>query len=181
MSDTTYQSIDTSALYGRAQFDRVLTLTFIMTPRSSKPNSNASSTRPGSGLRTRASCPSPAISARPPSGRQPVIVVRDKTGAINVLENRCRHRGATVCEQHKGNAKGFTCPYIAGPTGVDGALRALPYGEGYDGVGTRPNCAHPPCAWACIKGWIIASFDHGIGNRWKDFLGGHKAMDRPVH
>lgn len=28
-------------------------------------------------------------------GRQPVIVVRDKTGKINVLENRCRHRGAT--------------------------------------------------------------------------------------
>ena len=27
-------------------------------------------------------------------GRRPVIVVRDKKGQINVLENRCRHRGA---------------------------------------------------------------------------------------
>ena len=31
-------------------------------------------------------------------GRQPVIVVRERKGGINVLLNRCRHRGATVCE-----------------------------------------------------------------------------------
>lgn len=35
-------------------------------------------------------------------GTQPVIVVRDRKGNINVLLNRCRHRAATVCEHRSG-------------------------------------------------------------------------------
>ena len=35
-------------------------------------------------------------------GTQPVIVSRDREGALHVLVNRCRHRAATVCEVHKG-------------------------------------------------------------------------------
>ena len=31
-------------------------------------------------------------------GRQPVIVVRQRSGDVKVLLNRCRHRGATVCD-----------------------------------------------------------------------------------
>ena len=31
-------------------------------------------------------------------GRQPVIVNRDKAGVVRVMLNRCRHRGATICE-----------------------------------------------------------------------------------
>src|SRR5699024_1715381 len=44
-------------------------------------------------------------------GDQPVIVNRDRKGNFNTLLNRCRHRGATVCDQTKGKANGFTCPY----------------------------------------------------------------------
>jgi phenylpropionate dioxygenase-like ring-hydroxylating dioxygenase large terminal subunit len=73
-------------------------------------------------------------------GRRPVIVVRDKKNTINVLENRCRHRGATVCEKHKGNATGFTCPYHSWSYGLDGKLRALPYPDGYEGILENPIC-----------------------------------------
>lgn len=60
-------------------------------------------------------------------GRRPVIVVRDKKNNINVLENRCRHRGATVCEKHKGNATGFTClvPQLVVWAGWQAACAAL--------------------------------------------------------
>lgn len=44
-------------------------------------------------------------------GRQPVIMVRGKDGAVNVLMNRCLHRGAVVAEVESGNTKFFRCWY----------------------------------------------------------------------
>ncbi|SCX54480.1 Ring hydroxylating alpha subunit (catalytic domain) [Klenkia marina] len=67
-------------------------------------------------------------------GRQPVIVARNRKGEINTLLNRCRHRGASVCEQPSGQANGFTCPYHAWSYSLDGQLRGIPYPEGYEGV-----------------------------------------------
>ena len=46
-------------------------------------------------------------------GRQPVIVTRDRKGNVRTLLNRCRHRGASLCERPRGEANGFTCPYHA--------------------------------------------------------------------
>jgi len=43
-------------------------------------------------------------------GRQPVIVTRDRRGQINVLLNRCRHRGASLCETPRGNGNGSGSP-----------------------------------------------------------------------
>src|SRR6516225_6784340 len=37
-------------------------------------------------------------------GLQPVIVARDEDGEINLLLNRCTHRGNTVCQSERGNA-----------------------------------------------------------------------------
>lgn len=64
-------------------------------------------------------------------GRQPVIVNRDKAGVVRVMLNRCRHRGATICEAKKGNAPGFVCPYHAWTYGTDGSLKGLPMPMGY--------------------------------------------------
>lgn len=44
-------------------------------------------------------------------GRQPVVVVRDGSGAINAFINTCRHRGARLCATEKGNRKHLVCPY----------------------------------------------------------------------
>ena len=30
-------------------------------------------------------------------GREPVIMARDRSGAVNVLANRCAHRGTMLC------------------------------------------------------------------------------------
>lgn len=64
-------------------------------------------------------------------GLEPVIVVRDRKGAIHVMVNRCRHRAATVCEVKKGKTTSFQCPYHGWGYGLDGSLRALPYPEQY--------------------------------------------------
>ena len=44
-------------------------------------------------------------------GRRPVIVSRGDDGGINVLLNRCRHRGSVVCRDERGTAKEFRCRY----------------------------------------------------------------------
>ena len=64
-------------------------------------------------------------------GKQPVIVNRDKTGQVRVMLNRCRHRGATICERKKGSSPGFVCPYHAWTYGTDGSLKGLPMPKGY--------------------------------------------------
>lgn len=64
-------------------------------------------------------------------GLQPVIVVRTREGEIRVLLNRCRHRGATVCDSRTGKSSNFVCPYHGWTYGLDGALRGVPYPEGY--------------------------------------------------
>ena len=128
----------------------------------------------------KASCRSPATFVTTTIGRQPVIVVRDKSGAVNVLQNRCRHRGATVCEEHKGNAKGFTCPYHSWSYALDGTLRALPYGDGYEGVCEKRDLPLKKPARGRLSRPDLRELqrdDRTAGRlpRWRE------AVDRPVH
>jgi choline monooxygenase len=55
----------------------------------------------------------------------PVIVVRDKDGAVRALANSCRHRGAMVA-QGEGNCRAFKCPYHSWAYGLDGGLLSAP-------------------------------------------------------
>ena len=44
-------------------------------------------------------------------GRQPVVVTRDKSGAIHAFINACSHRGAQITTTKRGNKPTFMCPY----------------------------------------------------------------------
>jgi anthranilate 1,2-dioxygenase (deaminating, decarboxylating) large subunit len=103
-------------------------------------------------------------------GRQSVIVVRDRTGTIRVLENRCRHRGATVCDKRQGNASGFTCPYHSWSYGLDGKLRGLPYPDGYEDVLEKGDLPLRSLRVGVYAGMIFASFNQDIGSL-DEFLG----------
>ncbi|MFE4969910.1 Rieske 2Fe-2S domain-containing protein [Streptomyces sp. NPDC056660] len=104
-------------------------------------------------------------------GRRPVIVTRDRRGGINVLLNRCRHRGASVCETPKGNGNGFTCPYHAWSYGLDGTLRGIPYPEGYEDVLEKKDLPLQRLKVATYAGMVFASFNEDI-EPLEDFLGG---------
>ena len=56
-------------------------------------------------------------------GDDPVIVVRDRSGAVGVYLNRCRHRGNKVCLYDSGSTKSFRCATMAGPTGSTASSR----------------------------------------------------------
>ena len=76
-------------------------------------------------------------------GAKPVIVVRDAKGAVNVLENRCAHRGTAVCWENSGTAKSFTCPYHQWMYDLSGALRGVPFRRGAPGGGGMPEDFRP--------------------------------------
>jgi len=69
-------------------------------------------------------------------GLQPVIMVRDQNGVVQLLLNRCRHRGATVCQEGQGNSRSFRCMYHGWTYQLSGELSGVPgedgYGEGFE-------------------------------------------------
>lgn len=44
-------------------------------------------------------------------GLRPIILTRDRKGAVHAVFNRCSHRAATLCREESGVAKSFQCPY----------------------------------------------------------------------
>lgn len=92
-------------------------------------------------------------------GLTPVIVTRARDGAVHVLLNRCRHRGATVCDRSRGNTKTFICPYHAWSYGLDGRLIGIPYAEGYDGLLNREELPLVALKVGIYNGLIFASMN----------------------
>jgi phenylpropionate dioxygenase-like ring-hydroxylating dioxygenase large terminal subunit len=75
-------------------------------------------------------------------GELPLVVVRDREGALRAFVNVCRHRGAEVVAG-SGRCTTLQCHYHAWTYGLDGALRAAPRSEAdpdfdRDGLGLRP-------------------------------------------
>lgn len=64
-------------------------------------------------------------------GRQPVVLARHKDGSLQVLHNRCAHRGALVVGADKGNAEAFVCCYHGWTYDTDGRLIDVPLQHGY--------------------------------------------------
>jgi phenylpropionate dioxygenase-like ring-hydroxylating dioxygenase large terminal subunit len=62
-------------------------------------------------------------------GEIPLVVVRDRQGALGAFVNVCRHRGAEVVSG-AGRCSTLQCHYHAWTYGLDGALRAAPRAEG---------------------------------------------------
>ncbi len=64
-------------------------------------------------------------------GGRTVIYTRDKHGNVQVMLNSCRHRGAEVCRERRGNRKIFTCFYHGWAYDNEGALVSVPDGDRY--------------------------------------------------
>jgi benzoate/toluate 1,2-dioxygenase alpha subunit len=63
-------------------------------------------------------------------GRSPVIMVRHRDGSVQVLINRCTHRGAKVVNERQGHATRFICCYHGWSFDTDGRLAIVPVPEG---------------------------------------------------
>lgn len=63
-------------------------------------------------------------------GDTPVIVLRDMDGAVQVLVNRCAHRGNLVCIAKEGNETELTCVYHNWRYDLQGNLKSIAFGKG---------------------------------------------------
>ncbi|MDQ0507316.1 aromatic ring-hydroxylating oxygenase subunit alpha [Xanthobacter agilis] len=103
-------------------------------------------------------------------GLQPVIVTRDRKGRLHVLVNRCRHRGATVCERRQGNATSLVCPYHGWGYAQDGSLRGVPYVEGYTGDFDKSSLGLKALRVEEYQGLVFASLNPEV-ETLSDYLG----------
>ncbi|GAA5233719.1 aromatic ring-hydroxylating dioxygenase subunit alpha [Verticiella sediminum] len=95
-------------------------------------------------------------------GKQPVIVVRDRKKDVRVLLNRCRHRGATVCEHKKGKTASFVCPYHGWGYALDGSLRGVPHPESYGEILDKAEYPLVNLRVEQYAGMIFATFKDDI-------------------
>ena len=62
---------------------------------------------------------------------RPILFCRDVNGEVRALLNVCSHRGAIVCREREGNARGFYCMYHGWTFNTDGSLKAVPGEDAY--------------------------------------------------
>ncbi|HZS85109.1 MAG TPA: aromatic ring-hydroxylating dioxygenase subunit alpha [Stellaceae bacterium] len=85
-----------------------------------------------------AEVPNPGDFKRSFLGPTPVILTRDREGAVHVLANRCAHRGAELCRAARGNAKELVCPYHQWTYDLAGNLIGVPFRRGLKKEGGMP-------------------------------------------
>ena len=109
-------------------------------------------------------------------GETPVIVSRDRQGALHAFENRCAHRGALICLGEGGRGRRIQCVYHAWNYDLEGNLRGIAFEGGIDGAGGMPEgfdkARHGPrklrvAAWC---GLVFGTFSPDVAGL-EDWLG----------
>ncbi len=59
----------------------------------------------------------------------PLLLTRDRGGAVHAFLNVCRHRGTRLVSEESGCRRRFSCPYHAWTYDNRGALLAIPHGD----------------------------------------------------
>ncbi|MBL6620822.1 MAG: aromatic ring-hydroxylating dioxygenase subunit alpha [Ilumatobacteraceae bacterium] len=89
--------------------------------------------------------------------REPIIVVRDKEGAIRAMSAVCQHRAMQVCEG-QGNTTTFKCPYHHWIYGLDGRLLGAPAMERTENF-EKSDWGLPKMRVELWMGFIFVNFD----------------------
>jgi anthranilate 1,2-dioxygenase large subunit len=109
-------------------------------------------------------------------GATPVIVTRDRAGSLNVMQNRCAHRGALVCREPRGNVSRLQCVYHQWNYDLQGRLLGVPFRGGVGGKGGMPAqfdmAEHglDTLRVETLAGLVFASFSHSV-EPLREYLG----------
>ncbi len=112
-------------------------------------------------------------------GRQPIVITRDKTGALNAVINACAHKGAMLCRRKQGNKGSFTCPFHGWTFSNTGKLlkvkdaKTTQYPEqfGKDGSHDLTRVAR----FESYRGFLFGSLNPDVASL-EDFLGETKVI-----
>ncbi len=108
-------------------------------------------------------------------GEDSLIITRDESGKLHALFNICRHRGARVCEQARGNRKSFVCPYHGWVYRTDGSLKAAREMDRLAGFDLESHGLRK-ARLVVYMGLIFINCDPDAA----DFLGPLSHLDRPL-
>jgi salicylate 5-hydroxylase large subunit len=109
-------------------------------------------------------------------GERSVIIIRNRKGEINVLENRCAHRAMQFCQEKFGKVKTLVCPYHQWNYNYDGKLLGVPFQRGVKGQGGMPEDFQLEdnglrrLKVATRGGVVFASFDDDV-EALEDYIG----------
>jgi phenylpropionate dioxygenase-like ring-hydroxylating dioxygenase large terminal subunit len=120
--------------------------------------------------------PEPGDSHTTRIGNQDVVMLRGTDGQVNVLYNRCPHKGARLIADGDANlGKFIRCPYHAWTFRLDGRHLAAPLATAFEGTGF--DAGHPDFSMrplprvANYRGFVFAS-QSAEGPDLQSFLGG---------
>jgi choline monooxygenase len=118
----------------------------------------------------------------------PVLVLRDRAGAIRVFQNVCRHRGMILVDRPGPIRGAIRCPYHSWCYGLDGRLVATPH------VGGPGQNAHPQVDRDTLglielrahvwRGVVFVNLDGqapAFDDAHADLIGRWGALDQPLH
>ena len=125
----------------------------------------------------------------------PLLLVRDRAGAVNVLLNVCRHRGARLVagENEVCRKPGLTCPYHGWTYALNGDLRAISDAVGFPtldpasrGLRRLPATVRHGLIWALLDpaattldvAGFLGDIDHDLATQ--DFGSHHFYRQRVV-
>ncbi|MBF9033540.1 Rieske 2Fe-2S domain-containing protein [Rhodobacterales bacterium HKCCE2091] len=101
----------------------------------------------------------------------PVIVTRDGDGKAHAFLNACRHRGAPVCANGRGETRQFSCPYHAWVYDTKGKLISMYGGKTFGDIDTeKMGLTELPCAekagivWVCLTPGKTFDIDEWLGD-----------------
>ncbi|MDT0575985.1 SRPBCC family protein [Croceicoccus sp. F390] len=106
----TTMTVPTASYTSQEQFDREMDRVFKKVPLM---------------LAFTAELPNPGDFKAMDAAGMPVLINRDKHGAVRAFLNVCAHRGAPVAPEGHGNCPVFVCKYHGWSYGQDGRLRAV--------------------------------------------------------
>lgn len=109
-------------------------------------------------------------------GRQSAVMIRDKDGTVKVHMNRCRHRGAQVCEKEAGNAKVLRCWFHGWVYDTSGNLIDVPGRDAYGEHFNQESMAlSAPPKIGQYRGFVFASLNPN-SEELEKYLGNAKEM-----
>lgn len=89
---------------------------------------------------------------------EPVLITRDRDGALHAMSPICRHRMTPVAEAGAGNADAFTCPQHMWKYGLDGRLIGATFMRGNKAFDPKA-CRLPEFGAEEWKGFVFVNLD----------------------
>jgi len=90
-----------------------------------------------------------------------VMAIRGRDGSVRAFTNVCRHRGARLLDDAKGNCGKIVCPYHAWSYELDGSLFGLPLKDSYEFDQSRFGLA--PVDLEIFQGFIFIRLENDGG------------------